>query len=39
MPDANILIGFVAAALVVLVTPGPGVLYVVATRRTSLRYR
>lgn len=30
MPDVNILIGFAAAALVVLVTPGPGVLYVVA---------
>lgn len=30
MPDSSVLIGFVAAALVVLVTPGPGVLYVVA---------
>jgi len=30
MPDLSVLIGFVAAALVVLVTPGPGVLYVVA---------
>ena len=30
MPDLSSLIGFVAAALVVLITPGPGVLYVVA---------
>ena len=30
MPELSVLIGFVAAALVVLVTPGPGVLYVVA---------
>jgi threonine/homoserine/homoserine lactone efflux protein len=30
MPQTASLLGFVAAALVVLVTPGPGVLYVVA---------
>ena len=30
MLDSSVLIGFVAAALVVLLTPGPGVLYVVA---------
>ncbi len=30
MPDLTSLIAFVAAALVVLVTPGPGVVYVVA---------
>lgn len=30
MPDGNLLLGFVAAALVVLVIPGPGVLYTVA---------
>jgi len=28
--ESTLLIGFVAAALVVLVTPGPGVLYVIA---------
>ena len=30
MPDGNLLLGFVAAALVVLIIPGPGVLYTVA---------
>lgn len=30
MPSEALLLGFVAASLVVLVTPGPGVLYVVA---------
>ena len=30
MPDVTTLLGFVAASLVVLLTPGPGVLYVVA---------
>ncbi len=30
MPEPVVLMGFVAASLVVLVTPGPGVLYVVA---------
>ena len=30
MPDGTLLLGFVAASLVVLLTPGPGVLYVVA---------
>lgn len=38
MPDPSILIAFVAAALVVLVTPGPGVLYVV-TRSATQGYR
>ena len=30
MPDGTLLLGFVAASLVVLLIPGPGVLYVVA---------
>ncbi len=30
MPDGTLLLGFIAASLVVLLTPGPGVLYVVA---------
>jgi threonine/homoserine/homoserine lactone efflux protein len=30
MPDGALLLGFVAAALIVLLIPGPGVLYVVA---------
>lgn len=30
MPDGSLLIGFCAAALVVLIIPGPGVLYVIA---------
>ena len=30
MPSGALLLGFVAAALVVLLTPGPGVLYIVA---------
>ena len=34
MPDTATLLGFIAAALVVLLTPGPGVLYVV-TRSLS----
>ena len=30
MPDGTLLLGFVVASLVVLLIPGPGVLYVVA---------
>lgn len=30
VPDGNLLSGFVAAALVVLIIPGPGVFYTVA---------
>lgn len=30
MPEDTLLLGFVAASLVVLLIPGPGVLYVVA---------
>ncbi len=38
MLSGSLLLGFVAAALVVLLIPGPGVLYVVA-RSTSQGYR
>lgn len=38
MPDGNLLLGFVAAALVVLIIPGPGVLYTVA-RTLAQGYR
>src|SRR4026208_1733968 len=30
MPDSMSLLGFIAAALVLLLTPGPGVMYIVA---------
>lgn len=38
MLNTTLLLGFIAAALIVLITPGPGVLYVVA-RSTSQGYR
>ena len=38
MPGGTLLLGFVAAALVVLLIPGPGVLYIVA-RSVSQGYR
>ena len=38
MPSGTLLLGFVIASLVVLVTPGPGVLYVVA-RSVAQGYR
>ena len=38
MPSGTLLLAFVAASLVVLVTPGPGVLYVVA-RSVGQGYR
>ena len=38
MPSGTMLLGFVAASLVVLLTPGPGVLYVVA-RSAAQGYR
>jgi len=38
MPTCRLLLGFVAAALVILLIPGPGVLYVVA-RSVSQGYR
>lgn len=38
MPGGTLLLGFIAAALVVLLVPGPGVLYVVA-RSASQGYR
>jgi len=38
MPDGTLLLAFVAASLVVLLMPGPGVLYVVGARGTVERF-
>ena len=35
LPDPTLLLGFVAASLLVLLIPGPGVLYVVARSTTQ----
>jgi len=38
MPNLTLIAGFIAASLIVLLTPGPGVLYVVA-RSVAQGYR